>query len=240
MNNINTILFDLDGTLLSINMNDFENIYYKSLSESFKDLISPDEFMKILYHSVVTMVKNTEHRTNEEVFMEAMKEHVEGDLEKYAEIFAEYYESGFKVLRDAVLDTKEMQTATAILKEKGYELVIATNPLFPKSAIDQRIEWSGINREHFSYVSYFETNHYCKPNIQYYQEILEHIGKDPKECMMVGNDALEDLIAGRLGIKTYLITDHLLNRNNVEIVADHVGTYHDFLDFAEKMPALDQ
>lgn len=238
MNNINTILFDLDGTLLSIDMKDFERIYYKSLSESFKDLISPEEFMKILYQAVITMVKNTEHRTNEEVFMEAMKEHVQGDFEKYAEIFKTYYESGFSILKDAVRDTKVMQDATAILKDKGYEMVIATNPLFPKSAIDQRIEWSGVNRDHFSYVTYFETNHYCKPNVQYYQEILEEIGKESSECMMVGNDALEDLIAGRLGIKTYLITDHLLNRNNVEIVADHIGTYHDFLEFAHKMPSL--
>ena len=61
MNKINTILFDLDGTLLSINMNDFENIYYKSLSESFKDLISPDEFMKILKPEAAAALADTDH-----------------------------------------------------------------------------------------------------------------------------------------------------------------------------------
>ena len=238
MNKINTILFDLDGTLLSINMKDFENIYYSSLSASFKDIMPPDNFMKILYGSVMAMVNNTEHRTNEEVFMEAMKTHVNDDLEKYADMFSTYYKNDFDVLKEAVLDTTEMQEATKALKSKGYNLVIATNPLFPKEAIEKRIQWSGIDRSDFSYVSYFEKNHYCKPNLQYYEEILESIDKRPEECMMVGNDALEDLVAGKLGITTYLVTDHLLNRNEVEIKADHIGDYKDFLLFAKNMPAV--
>lgn len=238
MNKINTILFDLDGTLLSINMKDFENIYYTSLSESFKDIIHPEKFMKILYSSVMAMVKNTEHRTNEEVFMDTMKTYVGDDLDLYTEMFTRYYENDFHVLKEAVLDTTEMKDATKILKSKGYHLAIATNPLFPKVAIEKRIQWSGIDRSDFSYVSYFEKNHYCKPNLEYYEEILGSLRKSPEECMMVGNDALEDLIAGKLGITTYLITDHLLNRNNIEIKADHVGEYKDFLTFAENMPAI--
>lgn len=238
MKNINTVLFDLDGTLLSINMKDFEDIYYKSLSGYFKDIIQPEKFMKILYGSVMAMVKNKEYRTNEEVFMNSMKSYVKDDFKLYAEMFSKYYENDFHILKEAVLDTTEMQEATRIFKNKGYNLVIATNPLFPREAIEKRIEWSGIVRNDFSYVSYFEKNHFCKPNIEYYEEILENIHKTPEECMMVGNDALEDLAAGKLGITTYLITDHLLNRNNIEIVADHVGDYKDFLTFAQSMPSI--
>ncbi len=129
-----------------------------------------------------------------------------------------------------------MLEALEILKEKGYELVIATNPLFPKFAIDQRIQWAELVHEDFSHITYFEDSHYCKPNVEYYSEILETIGKNPQECMMVGNDAEEDLAAGALGITTYLITNHLLNRKSLEYTADHEGTYKDFLMFAESMP----
>jgi len=219
-------------------MKDFEDIYYKSLSEYFKDIILPENFMKILYSSVTAMVKNTKYRTNEEVFMDSMKSYVKDDFELYTEMFSKYYENEFHILKKAVLDTTEMQEATRIFKSKGYNLVIATNPLFPKEAIEKRIEWSGIVRNDFSYVSYFEKNHFCKPNIEYYEEILENIQKNPEECLMVGNDALEDLVAGKLGITTYLITDHLLNRHNIEIVADHVGDYKDFLTFAQNMPSI--
>ncbi len=238
MKKITTIMFDLDGTLLSIDMKDFESIYYHSLSQSFKDIIPPEDFMKILYTSMKTMVENTEERTNEDVFMEAMKALVHDDFDLYTKKFNDYYDHDFIVLKDAVTIRPEILKATDLLKEKGYELVIATNPLFPKKAIEKRIHWSGVNRDHFSYVSYFEKNHYTKPHVAYYEEILKSIHRKPEECMMVGNDALEDLVAGKIGITTYLITDHLLNRYDVEVVADYTGNYTDFLRFAQDMPSL--
>lgn len=237
MNNINTILFDLDGTLLSIDMNDFEKIYFGSLIEAMKDFVAPEEFKKILYTSTNAMIQNTEFKTNEEVFMESLESFVKDDFTEYQNRFAKYYLKDFDVLRKAVLSTTVMQEATSLLKEKGYELVIATNPLFPELAINKRIEWAGIDKNEFSYVSYFEKNHYCKPNIEYYEEILKDLGKKPEECMMVGNDVLEDMISGDLGIKTYLITNHMLNRKNIEIKADHIGTYEDFLRFAKDVPS---
>lgn len=237
MNNINTIMFDLDGTLLSIDMNDFEKYYFGSLIEAMKDFVAPEEFQKILLTSTSAMIKNTEFKTNEEVFMESLESIVKDDMDEYQKRFAQYYMKDFDILRKAVLDTTAMQEATSLLKEKGYELVIATNPLFPELAINKRIEWAGIDKNEFSYVSYFEKNHYCKPNIEYYEEILKDLGKKPEECMMVGNDVLEDMISGNLGIKTYLITNHMLNRKNIEIKADHIGTYEDFLIFAKEVPS---
>lgn len=238
MKKINTILFDLDGTLLSIDMKEFEEIYYTSLSNAFKSIIAPDNFMAILYSSVKAMVKNKEKRTNEEVFMSAMKEHVGEELPAFQKHFIRYYENDFSVLRNAVNKNTDMLEALDILKEKGYELVIATNPLFPKFAIDQRIQWADLVHEDFSHITYFEDCHYCKPNVEYYSEILETIGKNPQECLMVGNDAEEDLAASTLGITTYLITNHLLNRKNLNYTADHEGTYKDFLLFVESMPVV--
>lgn len=238
MKKINTILFDLDGTLLSIDMKEFEEIYYTSLSNAFKSIIAPDNFMAILYSSVKAMVKNKEKRTNEEVFMSVMKEHVGDELPAFQKHFIRYYENDFSVLRNAVNKNTDMLEALDILKEKGYELVIATNPLFPKFAIDQRIQWADLVHEDFSHITYFENCHYCKPNVEYYSEILETIGKNPQECLMVGNDAEEDLAASTLGITTYLITNHLLNRKNLNYTADHEGTYKDFLLFAESMPVV--
>ena len=63
----------------------------------------------------------------------------------------------------------------------------------------------------------FENSHYCKPNLDYYKEIFENIGSNPNESIMVGNNALEDMISGELGVKTYLVTDNLENPNKVDI-----------------------
>lgn len=238
MQNINTILFDLDGTLLSIDMKEFEHIYYSSLSSAFQPLLAPDKFMEMLYASVKAMVMNKEKETNEAVFMAAMKEYVGDEFPSYQKHFTDFYEKDFSVLQKAVQKNHEILRAIEILKEKGYELVIATNPLFPKHAIDQRIRWANLIHDDFSHITYFEDSHYCKPNVEYYKEILETIGKTPEECMMVGNDAEEDLAAGKLGISTYLITNHLLNRKGLTYRTDYEGTYKDFLLFTESLPEV--
>ena len=118
MKKINTILFDLDGTLLSIDMKEFEEIYYTSLSNAFKSIIAPDNFMAILYSSVKAMVKNKEKRTNEEVFMSVMKEHVGDELPAFQKHFIRYYENDFSVLRNAVNKNTDMLEALDILKKK--------------------------------------------------------------------------------------------------------------------------
>lgn len=240
MQHINTILFDLDGTLLSIDMKEFETIYYTNLSKAFQNLVAPDKFMSILYGSVKTMVKNTDKRTNEDVFMEALKLQVGDEFPRYQEHFHNFYKKDFGVLREAVNENSVILNALEILKDKGYELVIATNPLFPREAINQRIQWANLIHDDFSHITYFEESHYCKPNVEYYKEILETLDKKPEECMMVGNDALEDLAAGKIGLKTYLITNHLLNRNGIDYQADYEGTYLDFLAFAKSLPMADR
>lgn len=238
MRNINTILFDLDGTLLSIDMKAFEDIYYSHLAKSFSTLMPPEKFMPLLSGAVKTMVQNTEEKTNETVFLEAMVKEVGENLPLFQAQFTHFYQTGFSRLKEAVQKNEAIHEALATLKDKGYTLAIATNPLFPKEAIDQRIAWAGLKKEDFAHISYFEESHYCKPNLAYYKEILTKLQKHPEECMMVGNDALEDLVSGQLGIKTYLITDHLLNRYDVPIEADAKGNYQDFLSFAKTLPPV--
>ena len=117
------------------------------------------------------------------------------------------------------------------LKSKGYRLIVATNPLFPEIATMSRIQWSGLDSHLFDEITTYEDYHYAKPNIKYYQEILEKFNIDPKDCLMVGNDAQEDLVVRELGIPTYLITDHLIDRSNGNYQSDYQGTMEEFLSF---------
>jgi hypothetical protein len=47
-----------------------------------------------------------------------------------------------------------------------------------------------------------------------------------------GYDVQEDLVAGKLGIKTFLIRDNIIHRTDEQIYADYIGYYDDFLNFA--------
>jgi len=235
---MNTILFDLDGTLLPMDINAFMELYFTELSYAFKDLIKGDELGKKIWASTKAMVENVEDRTNEDVFMEDFGRRVNGDIEEYQKHFDEFYDTRFLNVKSSVYESEYIKKSIDLLKEKGYNLVVATNPLFPRKAILHRINWAGLKSEDFSYISSYEQNHYCKPQIKFYEEILKDIGKAAEECMMVGNDVQEDLIAGKLGIKTYLIKDHLLHRTKEEIKTDYEGSYEEFYQYVCGLPKI--
>ncbi len=238
MTTLTTFFFDLDGTLLPIDGQKFEQLYFHGLSARFTELYTPEEFIQLIWNATKAMVMDTRHVTNETAFMEALGSVVNGKLGLMQERFTEFYLNDFDRVREAVIENAEVHQAIGILKSKGYDLVIATNPMFPRLAIEKRIGWTGLDRNDFSYVTSFEDNHYCKPQPMFFQELLDLLGKAPAEVMMVGNDVEEDLVAGKLGIATYLITNHIVNRKNKDIVADHSGDYVSFLQFVQSLPNI--
>lgn len=235
---MNTILFDLDGTLLPMNMDLFMKIYFGEMSKHFEDMIDGKTLVNNIWKSTEAMVKNLDDITNENVFMKDFASRIDGDIKVYKERFNEFYDKGFLKAKEAVFSIPIIIKAVELLKDKGYNLVVATNPLFPLKAIIHRIHWAGFNPEDFSYISSYERNHFCKPQIKFYEEILKDIGKKPEECMMVGNDVQEDLVSGEIGIKTFLINDYILHRTDESIKSNYQGTYEDFYEFVQSLPSI--
>lgn len=235
---LNTILFDLDGTLLPMDMDHFMKLYFYNMGVYFKGWIDPKQLEKNVLKATEVMIKTNDGRTNEEIFMEYFAGLIDGDIEEYKAHFAKYYETLFENVIDSTHKSDEMIEAVLLLKKKGYNLVVATNPLFPYRANIHRLEWAGMNPEWFSYISSFEDNSYSKLFTGFYEEVLNKIQKQPEECMMVGNDVFYDLNSAKLGIETYLITDYMINEQNLEISADNQGTYKEFLSYAKELPDL--
>lgn len=235
---INTIIFDLDGTLLPMDTELFMKIYFEEMGKHFADLIDPRELINHVWASTRSMITNLDHKTNEEVFMTDFESRINGDLNIYTQRFDNFYDTKFSKSRQAVSENDFIKKSIQLLIDKGYTLVIATNPLFPEKAILQRIEWAGLKANDFSYITNYENNHYCKPQIQFYEEVLKDTSKSPHECMMVGNDVKEDLIAGNIGIKTYLIKDHMIHNSDDDIISDYIGEYQDFYKFVIELPEL--
>lgn len=230
---LDTILFDLDGTLLPLDMEKFTEIYFHEMGNMFKDMIEPKLLVRHIWTATEEMVRNTEYKTNEEVFMEKFGQLIGGDIGKYRERFDSFYDTLFHKTRESANSLTLIRECIEMLKDKNYTLVIATNPLFPRKAIHHRIDWAGLDLKDFVYVTSYEDNHYCKPQLHYYREILDLIGKKPEQCMMVGNDVQEDLVAGKLGLKTFLIKNHLIHRTQEPIESTYEGYYEDFYAFVK-------
>ena len=233
------ILFDLDGTLLPIDMDDFETIYLKGLSSHFMDWMDPQEFAQKLWKATTAMVMSTDDRTNEEVFYEAFTPLVgEHRIHEAANRFETFYKGGFSKLKEAMKPTHSWKHVLKELKDKGYALVCATNPLFPKIATQQRLSWIGLEMHDFDLVTTFETSRSCKPQLKYYQDIFNHIQVQPHEAIMIGNDTLEDTIVSQLGTQTYLVLDHKKENSRGSLPSTYEGSAHDCMTFLQQLPPI--
>ncbi|MBI9012668.1 MAG: HAD family hydrolase [Clostridiales bacterium] len=230
------ILFDLDGTLLPMDIEKFIYLYGKSVSEAFYDFTEVDRIFPQVMHSVKDTVMNTEKKKNFDKFFDHFEMHMPRAKEEYIKRFNEFYIEGFEKVKSATSSSAEIVEAVDILKSKGFKLIIATNPVFPMAANISRIRWAGLTIESFDYITSFEENHYCKPHLKFYKEVLEQNGLEAEDVLMVGNDVQEDLCIKSLGAKTYLLEDHIINRKPDEpIDTDFRGTYHDFLQFVKSL-----
>jgi FMN phosphatase YigB (HAD superfamily) len=117
----------------------------------------------------------------------------------------------------------------------GYEVALATNPIFPSIATRKRISWTGLDYNDFKLVTTYENSSFCKPNLKYYEEILSKLGYQANECLMVGNDVAEDMIASKLGMKVFLLPKCLINKNNEDINKYPHGDFNDLIRFIKSL-----
>jgi FMN phosphatase YigB (HAD superfamily) len=119
----------------------------------------------------------------------------------------------------------------ALAKEKGLRVALATNPIFPAIATESRIRWSGLSPEDFELYTTYENSRFCKPNPEYYRDILAQLNVKPEECLMVGNDVEEDMVAQTLGMQVFLLTDCLINQKNADISVYPHGGYPELMEY---------
>ncbi len=234
-----TIFFDLDGTLLPMNFNQFMEKYFKALSKHFYDMMPPDTLQKAVMGGTEAMVKDQSDKTNEDVFMSYFSQFVNDDMELYKNCFNEFYVSdGFQTVKEATSQNELMQEAVKVLKDKGYSVVVATNPLFPMQANLERIKWAGLDAEDFTFITSLEANTKCKPSPLFYQELLDELDLTSEEVLMVGNDYLEDLAASECGIETYIVQGNTLNDEVKKYTADFDTSDRDFLAYIKALPEV--
>ena len=227
----NTILFDLDGTLNNLNMEFFFQRYLSALVPYFQDFVPAGVFTKELMRCTSAMMGNTDPGlTALEVFWRCFPAAVGSERAVLEPAFLRFYGQAFPGLRpdNAVNAAARPLLQTAL--EKRYTVVIATNPIFPEIAIRERMVWTGCDDIPFTYVTCGEKMHFCKPNPAFFQELLVKIDRQPADCLMVGNDLEEDMIAQSLGLTAALVTDNLIDRGQAVVKPDWRGTLHELAD----------
>ena len=225
---VKAVLFDLDGTLLPMDQDEFVKGYFRLLAKKLAPYgYEPDKLVKAIWHGTGAMIQNDGSCTNEVVFWNDFTNIFGEQARSHEPVFAEYYEKDFQQVKNICGYTPKAAEIVRSLKAAGVRVALATNPVFPAIATESRIRWAGLEPEEFELYTTYENIGFCKPNLDYYREILRRMELDAADCLMVGNDVDEDMIAGQLGMEVFLLTDHLINKSGTDINAFPHGGFDD-------------
>lgn len=197
------LLFDLDDTLLGNDMATFIPAYFHRVAGHFPET-EAQSLMTGLMRGTRAMLANTDPtRSLREVFEANFDAGLNGDV--WAR-FENFYQSDFAHLRALTTPRPIAREVVQWALGCGYRVVVATNALFPLTAIRERLRWAGLADLPFEFVTHLENSHFAKPNPEYFAEILARLGVRPREALMVGNDWNDDLTpAAVLGLATWWI-----------------------------------
>lgn len=229
---IKTVLFDLDGTLLPMDQDQFTRAYFEGLTKKLAPLgYEPMSLTAAVWAGTMAMIKNKGQDTNENLFWQVFNEKYGVDGKKDEATFADFYRNEFHQVKSICGFQPKSAELIAFLRGKGVRVILATNPIFPRVAVDARLAWAGLHTEDFAWITSYENSHYCKPNPAYYKEILEQFDADPIECLMVGNDVSDDMPAANLGMSVFLLTDCLINKGNADLNSLPHGSMDELMDY---------
>lgn len=215
---LRAVLFDLDGTLLPLDQDEFIQSYMKQLAVWMAQYgYEPKQLIRTVWAGSEAMVRNNGLSTNESIFWNIMAGVYGPNIRDNEPKFNNYYRESYPQLAQICGYDPEANRFVQKLKNAGIRLILATNPVFPAIATDQRIAWAGLDKSDFELVTTYENASFCKPNLRYYSTILEQMGLSAEQCLMVGNDVDDDMPAQELGMQVFLLTDHLVNRRSVPI-----------------------
>jgi FMN phosphatase YigB (HAD superfamily) len=224
---IDAVLFDLDGTLLDIDLDAFFREYFAALGPVVAEVIGTGSDVRPGLAAVLegTEAMSLPHpgQTNREVFNARFHELTGAnlDLDEYALALERFYADVFPSLRGAMGPHPGAREAVETALDLGLRVAIATNPIFPRSAIDERLRWAGVADLPVHLVTSYENMHAAKPQPAYFLEVASLLGVEARASLMIGDDRVLDMTAGDVGMRTFYV-----GRGSAT-PADYVGTLGD-------------
>lgn len=209
---IKAILFDLDETLLDLNL----DAYVWAFSSQRVRLVSriaslsPVAVAIPYWHALTQMLGERDDNLTNADFLHRRFEEETGiplDDPAIADCLTYYDVNVFNpsMAASRTIGAHPRLGAHACLdmcQRLGLRVVLATNPTFPQICTRERMRWAGIADYPFDHVTVWENSTRAKPWARYYEETCAAVGCRPEECLMVGNDPKNDFVRGGLPLRT--------------------------------------
>jgi len=177
------IFLDYDGTLVEERSEEFYKLYFKLLSKKSK--LPFEKIYNLVMESVnETLENDDENITLFEKFLEIISHKSSIGKNYWLEFFIDFYQNEFNQIKKVTIPKDNIIKK---IKKTDHQLIFASNPLFPKIAVEKRISFAGLSPNNFIYISHMENSHFAKPNPKFFKEILNSLNLDPKNCVMIGD-----------------------------------------------------
>lgn len=221
---LKAVFFDLDGTLLPLNEEEFTKIYFSLISKRMIPLgYEPEELISVIWAGTKAMYKNDGIKTNEEVFWDVFKSHYGIEKMKDKEYMDEFYTNEFRKTKESCEENPLAKDIISFCKDNNLLVVLSTNPIFPKTGTMTRMSYIGLKEEDFDYVTYYENSSYCKPNPMYFKKLLNKFNLKPEEVIVFGNNTYEDGECAKLcGIECFMVGNYVINSPKTNTQFEHV------------------
>ena len=210
MSQYQAILFDLDGTLLPMDLDEFTGFYFQLLAKRLPQY-EPQAVVAAVWQGTKAMMTNDGSMTNEDRFWSVFSELMGADVVNEKDNLENFYRTDFHRVKAVCGENALAGQVVALAHRKADKVILATNPLFPPVAVESRLSWIGLSPADFDYITTYDNSSCCKPAKAYYEAICRENQLDPSRCLMVGNDLKEDAFgASQLGMRVHIVTDSLI------------------------------
>jgi FMN phosphatase YigB (HAD superfamily) len=201
------VLIDLDNTMLLFDEPAFHKRFMAALGAHFAHLAKPEEVRRRTIAAVRALRSNNPRRDNRTLFVETFSTDLPCSPPEVWAQFESFYQGPYADLRPPVDTPHNLHPVLAQLRAMGLIVAVATNPIYPLSAVETRMRWAGLEAETFDLVTHLENMCFVKPQTGYYRQICDLIATPPEACLMAGNDPVNDMAAAHTGMHTFRTTD---------------------------------
>ena len=228
------ILFDLDGTLLDIDLGTFLRTYFTAMGDAVAQHYPGLDVREAILTSTDAMQRPHPGVTNRDAFNAdfAARTGVDLSLPEHSSVFKTFYDEVFPGLGAGYGPAKGARRAVETTLSLGMAVVVATQPIFPRAAIEHRLAWAGLQDLGLDVLTTYEVMHACKPLPDYFREAAAMVGHAPSECAMVGDDRSLDMPAAHVGMRTFFV-------GGATAAADWYGDLNDLADLLPRLAATE-
>ena len=208
---IRAVLFDLDDTLLRLNLTAFLARYVAGASRLLASAARTSPAALGVPYVRAFLAMDAQDRqdslTNERLFNQTFlaSTGIPLDDPAIADLMTYYEEAVVPGFAGGVVGARPVEGAREAIEavhDAGLICALATNPTFSLACDRARMGWAGVCEEDFAHVSTYSNSTRCKPSTRYYQELANVLGVRLGECLMVGNDATRDIVRDGCGLRT--------------------------------------